>query len=206
MLQEPEYEPAAVVDNTAYDREHPSRVNADGREISFTTDNQLVHYHAMVAAMTQIGKWMDYLRENDLYDNTRIIIVSDHGRALHLFPETILGNEKDYEDIVAFTGLLLVKDFNSQTFETDWQFMTTADTPTLAVAGLIENPVNPFTGNPIDDAHKQDENQYVLATFLNNFEDIADQERIPGVWFRFEGQTVYDAGKWTELAKMPEKW
>jgi len=206
MLKEPEYEPAAIVDNTAYDRAHPTRVNADGREIAFTTDNQLIHYHALAASMIQLGRWMDDLKEQGVYDNTRIIIVSDHGRALHLFEETILGDEKEYEDIVTFTGLLMVKDFNSHTFRTDPQFMTTADTPTLAFSGLIENPVNPFTGNPIDDAHKQDSKQYILTTFVKNFVDIKDQEQISGLWYRVDGHDVYDRSKWTELDGMPDEW
>jgi Arylsulfatase A and related enzymes len=206
MLKEPEYEPAAVVDNTAYDRAHPTRANADGREIAFTTDNQLIHYHALAASMIQLGKWMDYLKEQGVYDNTRIIIVSDHGRALHLFEETILGNDKDYEDIVTFTGLLMVKDFDSHTFRTDPQFMTTADTPTLAFSGLIENPVNPFTGNPIDDTHKQDSEQYILTTFVKNFVDIKDQEQILGLWYRVEGHDVYNRDNWTELVGTPDEW
>ena len=32
--------------------------------------------------------------------------------------------------------------------------MTTADVPFLATTSLIENPVNPFTGNPLSDNEK----------------------------------------------------
>lgn len=51
----------------------------------------------------------------------------------------------------------MVKDFNAEgSIKTDMTFMTNADVPSLALKDLIENPVNPFTGNPItQDAKKQ---------------------------------------------------
>ena len=33
--------------------------------------------------------------------------------------------------------------------------MTNADVPSIALKGIIENPVNPFTGNPIDTRYKE---------------------------------------------------
>ena len=32
-----------------------------------------------IACMINIGKFLDYLRANNAYDNTRIVIVADHG-------------------------------------------------------------------------------------------------------------------------------
>ncbi len=205
LLKEPEYAPAAKVDNTAYDREHPTRVNAEGREIRFETDNQVIHYHVLVASLLEIGKWFDNLRASGVYDNTRIILVSDHGRTQGIFPELIYDTEKDYQDIMQFTSLLLVKDFDSHGFSTDWQYMTSADTPTLAFRGLIENPVNPFTGNPITDAAKQEPVQYTLQTFFKNFITVKNEEQIPGVWIRVLGHNVYDASQWCDLVEMPQE-
>ena len=44
--------------------------------------NQLAHYQINMAAMLQLANWFDYMRENGVYDNTRIILVADHGRGL----------------------------------------------------------------------------------------------------------------------------
>ena len=99
--------------------------------------------HANIAALKQVGKWLDYLRANDCYDNTRIIIVSDHGRGI------------DYDsacnDAVAwYQALLLYKDFDSnEPLSYDYTFMTNADTVFLAKEGLEAEgvkDVNPFTG------------------------------------------------------------
>jgi hypothetical protein len=48
----------------------------------------------------------------------------------------------------------MVKDFNAKGFTVSEDFMTNADTPTLATKGIIKDPVNPFTGNPIDSKMK----------------------------------------------------
>ena len=40
-----------------------------------------------MASYRALGDWFDYLRANNLYDNTRIIIVSDHGHASGKFDE-----------------------------------------------------------------------------------------------------------------------
>ena len=46
--------------------------------------------------------------------------------------------------------------------------MTNADVPTLAMAELIENPVNPFTGKPINSEEKNAHEQFVLhAGFMS---------------------------------------
>ena len=48
----------------------------------------------------------------------------------------------------------MVKDFNSTGFTVSEEFMTNADTPTLATESIIENPTNPFTGKPINSDRK----------------------------------------------------
>jgi hypothetical protein len=39
-------------------------------------------YHVAMAALLLRGKWFDFLLENGVYDNTRIIIAPDHGSSL----------------------------------------------------------------------------------------------------------------------------
>ena len=133
LLQEPEYEPAFNVDNTLYDALHTDRFTLDGKTLEMDEYLQVVHYQTNMAVMMQIGNWLDYLRENDVYDNTRIIIVSDHGRPLYHMDELVV----DGEDLNFYFPLLLVKDFNSTEFTVSDEFMTNADVPTLATMGLI---------------------------------------------------------------------
>ena len=145
MLQMPDYTPAPEVDNSAYYDE--SLYTLNGVTMKMETPKQRKHYCINMAAMLKLGEWFDYLRENGVYDNTRIIIVSDHGaKYVHQFDELMF----KYTDVMAFNCMLMVKDFGATGFHTDHTFMTNGDTPTIAMQGLIKDPVNPFTGNPIN--------------------------------------------------------
>lgn len=120
---------------------------SDKREFhgSYKTSDELTetHYHTFVAAFKQFGKWFDYLRENNVYDNTRIIIVSDHGRDIKL---NDFSNFADSRIPAFFTPVLLFKDFNSNSeLSTDETFMTNADTLFLAKKDLGLSDENPFT-------------------------------------------------------------
>ena len=114
-------------------------------------------YHINTAMLLRIGDFLKYLKDNDCYDNTRIIIVSDHGSEVEsgLFDNN-QGFSKLKEEIQA---VLLFKDFNSTgKLSVDNTFMTNADTPTLALKDIMDEPANPFTGNPLN---VTDKNEYV---------------------------------------------
>ena len=189
LLQEPYYIPALNVDNTAYDTDMAARYTIDGKTMAMTTDVQVTTYHANMAAYIQLGKWFDYLRENGVYDNTRIIIVSDHGRDLGQFDVTC--NDLDME---FFMPLLMVKDFGATGFTVCEDFMTNGDTPYLATSGLIDDPHNPFTGNPINQDAKQGPQTVfysdVIDTEINN-----GTQFLPGSWYVLDGDP-HDPDSW----------
>lgn len=158
LLQEPDYTPAENVDNREYDAAHAERFMLNGKELKMETLVQMSHYHANMATLMQLGNWFDYLRENGVYDNTRIILVSDHGR--HTYQtEDLYVNEKDLN---LYFPLFMVKDFGSSDFVTSDEFMTNADVPSLAMKDLIDNPVNPFTGKAITSNEKNEHEQYII--------------------------------------------
>ena len=122
------------------------------------------HYHTNMATMLKIGEWLDHLKANGVYDNTRIILAADHGWNLRHFEDWIVEDIKDgYGDIERYYPLLLVKDFNSKQFTTSNEFMTNADVPSLAFAGVVDKPINPFTGKEVNSKDKENK-QYVLAS------------------------------------------
>ena len=164
LLQTPDYTLSMTVDNTKYDAENADRFVVDGQKINMENTAQMSHYHANMAALIQMGNWFDYLREIGVYDNTRIILVADHGYPLAHFDNLILDKEAGGKSGENFLPLLMVKDFNSTGFAISDQFMTNADVPTLAVQGLIENATNPFTGNPINNAEKTAHDQYIIVS------------------------------------------
>lgn len=174
LLQVPAYAPAQYVNNSSYDAANTHRFTVDGVELKVENAMQMAHYQTNMAAMLQLGKWFDYLRENGVYDNTRIVLVSDHGRALGQLEQLIADDgSDDYRNVEYYFPLLMVKDFNSSEFSVSDAFMTNADVPTLAMDGVIENPVNPFTGKPVNSQEKTAHDQYVIVSpeydiLLNN--------------------------------------
>ena len=167
LLQEPEYVPAAHVDNTAFDEENTDRFTADGKSITVSSLRQRMHYETSMATMLALADWLDYLKEEGVYDNTKIIIGSDHGYYLYQsevfqFPEYEFSNGY-HLDISNYFPLLMVKDFGASGFTTSDEFMTNADVPTIACEGSIDDPVNPFTGKAINSSEKTAHDQFIIS-------------------------------------------
>ena len=89
-------------------------------------------------------------------------------------------------DLEFYMPLLMVKDFNAKGFKTSEEFMTNADTPALATSGLIDNPVNPFTGNRIDTSAKNGPQTVFYSDNINV--DINNGNTFqPGSWYTVNG-------------------
>ena len=199
LLQEPEYEPTETVDNTEYDRTHQDRFVVDGRAMKVENVVQMKHYQDNMAALIQLGRWFDWLRENGVYDNTRIIIAADHGRNLQQFEDWVFGDDPS-EDIMLYNPLMMVKDFDAQEFTTDYSFMTNADVPTIAFSGLIEDPVNPFTGKKITDEAKYAGSLHVFGTRIWDAKENNGNTFLPGPWYEMSGD-MFDISNWKKLGE-----
>ena len=191
LLQEPDYTPEVIVDNTEYDAEHADRFTLNGVTLDMSQPIQIAHYHINMAAFLQLGEWFDYLREMGVYDNTRIILVSDHGYDINT-----LGVSCNDEDMESYMPLLMFKDFNATGFTVVEDFMTNADTPTLATSGLIENPTNPFTGHSIDSLLKDGPQLILCSENWNTYKNNGNTF-LPGKWFRFDGIDPHDPDNWS---------
>jgi len=165
LLSEPDYTPAMNVNNEEYDSYYAYRFNLNGRLLKVANADQMIHYHANMAAFLQLANWFDYLRENGVYDNTRIILVSDHGRYLHHLKELDIGGYTDrLKDLELYFPLLMVKDFGATEYTESYEFMTNADVPTLAVKDIIDDPKNPYTGKKINNSEKTAHDQYIIVS------------------------------------------
>lgn len=192
LLQTPDYIPQEQVDNTEYDAANQERFTVDGVTLDMGTDWQMTHYHANMAVMLKLGEWLDYLRENDVYDNTRIILTSDHGQNLAHANEFLL---EDGQDKSLFNPILMVKDFGGEEFTVSKEFMTNADVPIMAMDRIINNPVNPFTGKKIDSSEKTAHEQYVLLSY--DWDTAVNNGNIflPGKWYSVHDD-MWDNSNW----------
>ena len=197
LLQEPDYTPAQNVDNTIYDAENADRFVIEGRELKMEEVKQMRLYQINMAAMLQLGNWFDYLRENDVYDNTRIILVSDHGYDCAQLEELILDDGSgNSEDLEWYYPLLMVKDFNSEEFVTSDTFMTNADVPTLAMEGVIPNPDNPFTGKAINSDEKTAHDQFIIRSHDWQTDTNNGNTFLPAKWASVK-DNIWNKNNWT---------
>ena len=205
LLQEPEYEPALYVDNSDYDAAHEDRFTCDGRSILADTSFRMESYQCNMAALLQLGQWFDFLRQQGVYDNTRVIIVADHGFAMNQFEDLLFGagagdkNLHHSEDVMAYNPLFLVKDFGCTGFHIDDRFMTNADTPLLALDGLVDAPINPFTGAAITNEPKNTDEYHIFNTSFNSPKDNDGNTFRPGNWYALKGQNIFDTSAWSSL-------
>lgn len=191
LLQEPDYAVSPNVDNMEYEEEPPRRVSGE-HVFRLETVNQMYPYHSNMAAMLQLGKWFDYLREEGVYDNTRIILVSDHGKELRALDELIFDENTD---ISGFFPLLMVKDFGADGFTTSDVFMTNADVPVIAVNETIENPVNPFTGKVINSDEKTAHDQYIIDSEDWDIEKNNGNTFLPSDWYSVH-DNIWNMDNW----------
>lgn len=196
LLQEPEYVPSMVIDNTAYEAENSDRYTVNGISLIMENKTQYAHYQSNMANILKIGEWLDYLRENGVYDNTKIIIVADHGGITNQIKEL---EQPQVFDSMAYCPLLMVKDFNSTGFTVCDDFMTNADVPTLAFDGLIDDPVNPFTGNPINSDEKTAHDQYLISSNDWQVDVNNGYQFLPANWHSVHDD-IWNKANWKKIA------
>ncbi|MBR1536274.1 MAG: YidC/Oxa1 family membrane protein insertase [Treponema sp.] len=164
-------------------------------------------YHTNIAAFKRVAKWLSYLKENGVYDNTRIIIVADHGRAStesciekdDALDEQIAGDR--YKGRGHFHPLLMIKDFDAKgVIREDMTFMTNGDVPSLALKGIVENPENPFTGKkiPLDTTDIKKDGVIVTSSDVHQawlYKDWYTYKIRDDQWWRVK-DSIFKASSW----------
>jgi membrane protein insertase Oxa1/YidC/SpoIIIJ len=179
FLQAPFYEPQIVITNYG--------------NSPFSND---VWYHANAAAIKRFSEYFDFLKSHEVYDNTRIILVSDHGQ----WNAPIKGGLPF--NIDQYNPLLLVKDFNARDMlKTDNTFMTNADVPDYVMKGLIEAPVNPFTGNSITTTNQKDKPQLILIGRVQDKNENEIELNAQNTYYVHDN--IFDEKNWIKPEKYP---
>lgn len=147
----------------------------------------------------QLNSWFTWMKENDVYDNTKIVVVSDHGA---FPPDTLLDgnyaypynwNEEGQKKISEkyywrVNPVLLVKDYNeNHDLKLDWRLMTNSDAPAIV---FDEN--NPLK-QPVDS------NRTVPVYFVEHDSKITTF-RYLDIFKAFEvRKNIYNPDNWMEI-------
>ena len=188
QLQLPDFTFSDDVDNSGLIEEWNESLHADGAMPldDMTDDERFKSYCANAVSFLALGKWMDYMRQEGVYDNTRIIIVADHGYYAFAFPQMIYEGGTSYEQ---FNPVLMVKDFNSEDLTESDELMSNADTARLAMEGIVSDPVNPYdnsvadvTGDKSGEIEVSDHTEYDLESMQKRIYAFHDDVRDPDNW------------------------
>jgi len=98
-------------------------------------------YYSAKCAMVAIADFLVWLQENDIYDTTKIILVSDHGHPSvpsPMQPEAEQATPRHLQNIFGRShALFMVKDFGSRgSLVRDDRFLSNADTPAIICSAL----------------------------------------------------------------------
>ena len=196
-IQMPSYEFQENADNSQF--RDGDYMTVDGRTLSLSNDRDLNHYTTLMASLLKIGEWIQYIKEQGVYDNTKIIIAADHGTYLDSFPELDF-YEGDLEANY-YNPLLMVKDFDQSGFKTDQQFMTIADVADLATNQISDKAVNPYTGKTFSGKTRK-EKIYVSTSIIPNAKDYMGTDTkhtfdtSDGSWY-YVGDDIFKEENWT---------
>jgi YidC/Oxa1 family membrane protein insertase len=180
-LQYPNYEPAESVTE---------------RGANFFGNDSFKYYHVNAAGYILLAKWFEFMRENNVWNNTRIIIASDHGDSGITHPDF---SSFQNNHVLPYSPILLVKDFDAgeTPFQTDSAFMTNADAPFFALKDLVENPVNPFTKKPL--AAEKKNGVYIFTGGWTNTSYYRGASCLdPDSRFYYVHDDIYDEKNWSE--------
>ncbi|MDR1970396.1 MAG: YidC/Oxa1 family membrane protein insertase [Treponema sp.] len=200
LLQLPDYLPSDTVENPEAERRLAERQFA---ERQLADDSR---YHINMASFLLMEKFIRYLQEEGLYDNTRIILVADHGRGDSDYPNNI--PLPDGSTLQSYNPLLMVKDFTPARGEAassaaperglkiDDSFMTNADTVFFALDGLIADPVNPFTREKLK-SDKAEGAKITTIGALSSYRHGKYRYTIRrGQWMRVR-ENIFDPANWS---------
>ena len=140
--------------------------------------------------------------EKDVYNNTRIIIVSDHGFLSDNIMQQIeyvnAEGEKSLMDTGCFNCVLLVKDFDSNKYTVNNEMISNADTPALATKGILNDPTNPFSGNKISTFNEQETPAELSYKGEGQVTVNNGNVFMPSDWFTVK-DNIYDPSNWRYL-------
>ena len=142
-------------------------------------------------SLIQVEKWLQWMKENGVYDNTKIIIVSDHGirHTRKLTFEDSPFTENRVIDVpldaqMAFTPLLMVKDFNSVgILKEDSRLMSNADVTSIAFGENDPTKTIDFKPRTLD------------AFFISWKVKPKDKQYPIEAWYKIS-ENVYDLSNW----------
>ncbi|HBX51374.1 MAG: hypothetical protein A2275_16355 [Bacteroidetes bacterium RIFOXYA12_FULL_35_11] len=140
-------------------------------------------------------QWIEWMKKNDVYDNTKIVLVSDHGVGWSLHERIEVKVPVNWEENTAIdprnflhlNALLLIKDFNSKVpLKKDWRLMSSADASSIV-----------FDEN---DPTKSDSTSRTIKAYITKWVQDIDNTNVYDISDEFEVKdNIFDLKNWKKI-------
>ena len=160
------------------------------------------HFYVNYLAHESCAKFFKFLKDNNCWDNSRIIIIGDHGR------DPMRTRDMKFIADFANTGfspdasipLIMMKDFNSEgTLKKDYTFMTLADIPALTTKNLSsELQKNPFSGRDFLETENKTVVKIITAGNWHANHQLKSTQFEDAEW-AFVKENVYNPHNWSRI-------
>ena len=115
-------------------------LNEDCKIVNENFDDYQGLYNSAFCSLKLLNDFFLKLKSLEIYDKSKIIIVSDHGSASPAYGKFFVDTKNFKIEPSASSALLLVKDFyQSEDLKTSMEFMSNMDTYGIALSGVSEN-------------------------------------------------------------------
>ena len=162
---------------------------------SILQTSQFQHYDTEACALSYLSDFVKWLQENEIYDNTQIFVVSDHGAYDPIrFSPYLLADGERYPD-----SLFLFKDFNaSGELKLDSRLMANYDISSIFCENLPNGCLN-VPKNILKNYPKQREliNTQPFSLLLS---DTEINENIIRAYYKVKG-SIYDDSNWQDITE-----
>lgn len=160
------HEPDYIGTDCQPKREPVHRTKAELEALGYSSLWHFNHYQAAKCSLSLVADYLDELKRLGVYDNTRIVIVSDHGIINDVVGQSsrAIAGQTTGTFGVATRSVLWVKEENRHGgMTTDETFMPGADVPRL-LCKQIGGCINPFLSNKTIDRHGREDPFVVSVT------------------------------------------
>ncbi len=155
-------------------------------------DSKDLAYYSAKKTIDILLNWFDWMKANGVYDNTLIMIVSDHGN---------LSNDSDLNiknvpssHFSRSNSLLLIKDFNAAgLLNIDKSYISSAD-----ILSILESESDISFEGTKDPRLIKEKRKRIYSYFLGNTQQFTEQKTIKIKHYSVTG-SIFDSNSWEEI-------
>jgi hypothetical protein len=158
------------------------------------------HENAARCSLLIVTDYLNFLRQEDVYDNTTIVIVSDHGIVGPVEDRSsraLAGGTTDNFHVRSRSVLLIKESGDEGQLSVSDEFLTNADVPSV-VCRVIGECINPYLNDRVI-RHEGRNDPFIVSFVPWQFSAQKPSEFVIEAQFEMRNKNAYIAENWVEI-------